>query len=395
MSWLADIRVIDTDTHLSEPADLWSSRAPAGYATRLPHVVDVDGQAQWVIEGALLGPVGGSACITPEGGKTVGLFGMGTPAFEKIHPGAYRVPERLEIMDQLGIWGHILYPNVAGFGAATFIRCTDSKLRVMSAEIYNDAMAEWQEESGGRIMGMGLIPWWDLDAAVREVRRVASLGLHGIVMCWDPHHHGLPDLGEAAWNRYWEACVEESLPVNFHIGSDVHLASALNGAIWHAMNFESIWATVNVNANSTNARIIANLVFSGVFERFPELRTVTVESGVGWLPFFLEVMDHNWRVAKERGQTAHLSLTPSEYCRRHVFANFWFERDALRHTIEVLGPDNVIFETDWPHVVCLYPNTMEYVAESLANFDLTTRRKILQDNAAGLYHVSLPEPAVA
>ena len=136
-------------------------------------------------------------------------------------------------------------------------------------------------------------------------------------------------------------------------------------------------------------RWLANLLISDVPERFPSLKFVSVESGIGWLPFLLEALDYQFgETAPEH--LAHLSMKPSEYFKRQFYGCFWFESKMLGPSIEELGASQVMFETDFPHPTCLYPNVQEYVAEVTQGWSETRRRKILQDNAAALYKIDLP-----
>src|SRR5208337_2643256 len=101
----------------------------------------------------------------------------------------------------------------------TFAKLPDPELRLLTVTLFNDAMVEMQENSGGRLVPMGALPWWDIDTAVAEVQRVHGLGLRGINTTTAPHQHGLPDLGEPYWNPLWEVCSSLDMPVNFHIGA--------------------------------------------------------------------------------------------------------------------------------------------------------------------------------
>src|SRR5207237_460803 len=146
---------------------------------------------------------------------------------EEVHPASYSVPERLELMDACGINAQILYSNILGFGGQHAVKVGD-QLRLASVQIYNDAMAEIQAESGARIFPMALLPWWDVKLSVKEIERTSKLGLRGININSDPHFFvtydgtNLPDLGQEYWNPMWEACEALDLPINFHIGASEH-----------------------------------------------------------------------------------------------------------------------------------------------------------------------------
>ena len=115
---------------------------------------------------------------------------------------------------------------------------------------------------------------------------------------------------------------------------------------------------------------------------------VSVESGIGWIPFMLETMDYELEENAPQ-QAAELSKQPSEYFRDNWYATFWFEQNGgdLQHLIDKVGEDNVMFETDFPHPTCLYPNPLDAVEERMTTLRPETRRKVMGDNAAKLYRI--------
>ena len=171
----------------------------------------------WTIDGEVFGSATGAAVIRPDGSKLFGTEFM-RMGIDEVHAGASQVEPRLAMMDELGIHAQIVYPNVVGFGGQRFANVVDPELKLLCATIYNDAMAEIQDASGGRMFPMAILPWWDIDAAVAEVARIHALGLRGVNTNADPHYDGCPDLGERAWDPLWEACADLAMPVNFHIG---------------------------------------------------------------------------------------------------------------------------------------------------------------------------------
>jgi len=384
---LDGIEIIDADTHLTEPHDLWTSRAPKGWEERVPQVRHVDGELMWTIDGQVLGKAVGAAVILPDGTKSLGTEFMGL-GIDQVHAGASSIGPRLAVMDALGIRAQIVYPNVVGFGGQRFATVVDPDLKVLCATIFNDAMGEIQEESGNRMFPMALVPWWDIDAAVAEVARAHSIGLRGINTNADPQNDGYPDLADRHWDPLWEACADLGMPVNFHIGASATSMSWLGTMPWPSLDDERKLALGSLMVMISNFRTIGNLLLSGVLDRHPNLQVASVESGLGWIPFLLEGLDY------EIGECAphisdHLALKPSEYFRRQIHACYWFERAHLQGALDALGPDNIMFETDFPHPTCLYPDPVARAVEPLADLDAPTRRKLLSTNAARLYRIPL------
>ena len=385
-----DVYIIDADTHLTEPHDLWTSRAPAAFRDRVPHVKpDANGTPTWFVDGEVLSKAGGAAVVKADGSKVFGtqFFGLG---IEDVHAGAYSASERLSTMDELGIGTQIIYPNTFGLGGQTFVKLADPELRLLTVTIFNDAMAEMQSNSGGRLVPMAALPWWDIDVAVGEVERAHRMGLHGINTTTAPHAHGLPDLGESYWNPLWEICSSLKMPVNFHIGAAESDIAWFGTQGWPSLGMDQKLAVGSAMLYLNNASCLANMIFSGVLERHPTLQVVSVESGVGWLPFFMQAVDHQANELPP-GTLDYLSMAPSEYFKRQIHACFWFERTGLDAAIEALGPEHIMFETDYPHPTCTYPNGLDLAAEALAGIaDPQVRRNLMGDNAARLYNLETP-----
>ena len=384
-----DVQVIDADTHLTEAHDLWTRRAPAAYKDRVPHVEEVDGQPTWVVDGSVLGFAGGGGVIDRDEQKFPFSESMVVWGIDRIHEAAFNPDVRLQVMDACGIHRQVLYPNSIGLGGQGLANAvSDPLLRRLCIEIYNDAAAELQERSDRRFLPMPVLPVWDIDECVREVNRVAGLGLRGVNMTSDPQDLGSPDLANRAWDPVWEACAANQLPVHFHIGASLTAMNFYGNYFWPSQHEYVKPAIGGSMLFIGNARVVINTIFAGIFDRFPTLKMVSVESGVGWVPFILETMDYElWENAPV--QAAELSRMPSEYFKDHWYATYWFEKNRgdVQGLIDSVGEDNVLFETDFPHPTCLYPSPLETIEEKMLTLRPETRRKVLGENAAKLYRL--------
>ncbi len=384
---LGAVKVIDADTHLTERHDLWTSRAPAGMKDRMPHVADVDGEATWVVEGAVLGRAGAGGVVGPDRVKGRSFEALYEWTIDKIHPGAYDPVARLEVMDETGIWAQIIFPNVVGLGGQALAQAIeDPALRVLCVEIFNDARAELQDESNNRLLPMAILPAWDIDACVREAHRTAGLGMRGINLTSDPQDQGAPDLASREWDPLWEACSELQMPVHFHIGASLTTMTFFGEYPWASHNDDIKLAIGGTLLFIGNARIVVNIICSGMLERFPELKVVSVESGAGWIPFILEALDYEMSENAPNDRAA-LSMLPSEYFKRQMYATTWFEKTNLPQLVAAVGEDNIMFETDFPHPTCLYPDPLGSAAENMSDLSTTARDKILGGNAKQLYRL--------
>ena len=387
---LADeVRVIDADTHMTERHDLFTARAPKAYVDRVPQVKEIDGKPHWVVDGSVdLGPARGGGVIDRNGDKfpfeECKLNGI-----DWVHQGAWDPEARLKVMDESGIWAQVLYPNAIGIGGQTLANeVKDPALRRLCVEIYNDHMAELQEWSENRFLPMPVLPAWSVDECVVEAERLASLGFRGVNMTSDPQESGSPDLASREWDKLWEVCADLQLPVHFHIGASLTSLNFYGKYFWPSQHQNLKPAIGGTMLFLNNARVVINSIYAGIFDRHPNLKMVSVESGMGWIPFILETIDYEI-LENAPEQAAQLSRKPSEYFQHHWYATFWFEEGGgdLQGLIDRVGEDNVMFETDFPHPTCMYPDPLGTVAPRMATLRPETRRKVLGETAAALYRV--------
>ena len=386
------IKIIDADTHLTEPHDLWTRRAPASIRDRVPQVKMLNGVRSWVIDGDKSIGTGAhpNSAILKQGGKVRDLDKFLKLQFEDVHSGSSSVKERLEVMDEAGVYAQIVYPNILGFGGQAAAK-VDPDLRLACVRIYNDAIAELQEASGQRLFPMALLPWWDVKEAVSETERCVAMGLRGININSDPHCHkdaagnSIPDLGHEHWYPLWEICEDKQLPVNFHIGASETAIDWMGQQGWPSLSRDLRAGISGAMIFFNNGKVVSNLIYSGVLDRYKGLKFVSVESGMGWVPFLMDALDYQ---LAEIASTRKFEKKPSEYFHSNFYACFWFEqgKDAAAMARRV-GIDNVLFETDFPHPTSLYP--IENLEERLGDLDAVERRKVLSLNAAKLYHIKV------
>jgi predicted TIM-barrel fold metal-dependent hydrolase len=395
---MATTAVIDADSHISEPPDLWTSRVPRRYVDDVPTLVRTDdGLDAWTMGGRSLGSVGRNAVagwpgFPPELPKTMA----------ETLPASYDAGARLAYMDEAGIWAQVLYPNVAGFGAQNFLRAADEALKLLCVQAYNDFLVDWCAADPTRLLGVMALPFWDVAAAVKEVERGAAAGLRGVLFTGEPQRFGLPPLGHPHWDPLYAACQAAGLPMHFHIGGgEVDVGADITPERIGAHGYPGTEAYVAVQLFMKNGIQCADLITCGLLPRFPELRFVSVESGTGWLPFMLEAADWSYLGATQPGriggasQPGHVAtegLLPSELFARQVYVTYWFEHAAPTFLTEALPIDNVLFETDFPHTACLYGNIQETIDHGLAHATDEVRRKFLWENAARLYGIPDPPP---
>jgi predicted TIM-barrel fold metal-dependent hydrolase len=380
--------IIDADSHVTEPRDVWTARVPSRYVADVPHVERLDGMDTWVLQGKRLGLVGVTA---PAGWPS--FPPEFPPRFEDCHLGAYDAQARLGYMDEAGIWAQVLYPNVGGFGSENFLGMTDDALKLICVQAYNDFLHEWCSVGPGRLLPVLATPFWDIQATVDEVIRCAGLGARGILFTGEPQRYGLPVIGHPHWNPLWAVATETRMPIHFHIGNAGDLPQLLTPERYEHHGIAATQAYGAVDLFLKNGVQCADLITSGMLARWPELKFVSVESGMGWLPFMLEAADYSWLGAFRPGrQRTSDDILPSELFRDHVYVTYWFEQVAPNHMLDLVPIDNVLFETDFPHTTCLFGNIGSTIEANLGHVPEEVRRKILWENAARLYGIASPPP---
>ena len=381
MTTAEPVRIIDADTHISEPADLWTARVSKKWGDLVLHV-------QWDERRKGMAWFIGDERIAAAPAAAMAGWKEPPPAnpptCEDAHPGAFDAAERLKLMDEEGIYAHILYPNVGGFGSGQFLKLKEPELMLDSVRAYNDFIVEWSAPGNGRLVPLCVLPFWDVEASVKELHRARALGHRGLIFTSEPDTFDQPMLADPYWNPIWAAAQDLGMPVNFHIGSG-DVTTTLRG--YKGNGRQANFAKGSVALFLDNANAVMEIIFGGICARFPDLKFVSVESGIGWVPFLLEAMDWQFLGADVRAGRPDLDLLPSEYCHRQIYACFWFEDTAPRRLLDVIGYKNVLFETDFPHPTSLYPpqTVQEHIASCLADQPEEVRRAVLHDNAAELY----------
>ena len=377
--------VIDADAHVTEPADVWSERLPAKYRDAAPRLVrdEKSGWDVWQVAGGTIASVGHTA--------TAGWpkkFPSAPRNMDEVPLAAHDAVARLQYLDEVGIWAQVMYPNVGGFGNQAFLKMEDPQLQIECVRAYNDWMTDWCSADPRRLLSVTATPFWDVDASVAEVERCAAKGHRGVLFTGEPQRFDLPYLGDAHWDPLWAAAQDANLPISFHIGGG-DIASGFSQGRIRAHGPGAAYVSTSVSLFLTNGAQIADLLTSGVLSRFPDLKFVSVESGIGFLPFILEAADYAYgesSMATDRPGEPK----PSELFLRQVYGCYFFEELGLGRVVEAIGADNVLFETDYPHPICLFGNVRDKIDASLADQPEDVRRKVLWDNAATLYRVGAP-----
>ena len=380
------IKIIDCDTHFTEPPDLFQRLAPARLKDKMPRVVTKDGIVRWYVGDKDFGSYGGNV-VSKDRNKLLGRLSFTN--YDLIHPGSFRVKDRLDEMDKNGIWGHITFQNGGVTQAGALMGLKDPEVIATIIRIYNDACLERMEESGGRIMGMAQLPYWDNKFMLEEARRMIDSGIKGFVLPDRPERAGDAYLGDGGrinpvWEEFFDLCNSTGTPLNFHLNASLDSSTV----IWDNFNFYQTQTVVVMLHTLAISSTIASFMVSGILDKYEDLKLGMIESGIGWIPFVLEILDHQFNEMLVPESTG-LKKRPKEYFAKNFWVSYWFENYAPQHMLDEIGYDRVMFETDFPHPTSIYPGIQERAVESIGHLDYDKRKMILSTNAATLFNIDL------
>lgn len=361
-------KIISVDDHVVEPPDLWSSRLPARFRDRGPRIVRETGGMdptthQWTptSDGVLADVWYYDGLRSPlnrlSAAVGLGELGFGFTTFDEIHPGAWKQRERLAAMDANHVDVSICFPNtLPRFCGQTFMEQDDKELSLLCVQAYNDwIIDEWCAGDGhGRLVPLTLIPLWDVDLAVAEVRRCAELGSHAIAFSENPHPLGLPSIHSGAWDPLFAACEDTETVVCMHIGSSSRMPQTSPDAPF-------IVSSTLTFQNAMGSMI--DFVFSGTLERFPKLTIAYSEGQVGWMPYVMERMDKLWEERSDNSFGTSLKNPPTSYLEGRMYGCIFDDETGLAAR-DRIGMDRITFEVDFPHADTTYPDT-EIVATKI------------------------------
>ena len=387
---LTDIPIIDTDSHVMEPPDLWTSRmSRKKWGDRIPHLVldERRDEMRWLIGGKRLTGVANWATAgwhepPPSHPRTL----------EEAEPGAWNPEARLARMDDFGIWAQALYPNLLTFSGHAFRAMGDDELIMESIRAYNDFLTDFASVDPKRFVLLSVLPYWDVEASIAELLRCRDKGHHGVCFLSKPYKIGLPPLHDPHWEPLFSVAQETGMSLNFHVGFQEFGEDDFKSML-STKAARSDYAKLSAMSYLGNAETVADLTLFGVCHKYPELNFMLVESGFGWLPYYVEALDWQWHNSGASKAYPEMEL-PSFYFRRQVYGSFWFEKDTVNRMIDLYA-DNITFESDYPHPTSLSPGPAssaktprETILESLDGIPTDVCRKVLHDNAARLYHLS-------
>ena len=374
---MADYRVISSDSHVAEPDDLWTTRAESKFRGRAPHIEHLEEGDFWFCDGVRIGSMSAS-------GVNLGLrfdqrekLRIEQIRVEESRPGGYIPEEHVKDMDIDGVDVSILYPTVGLFQ----FRVPDSDLLTSCFRTYNDWLAEFCKPFPQRLKGIAMLNIDDVGQSVKELERCAKMGLAGGMMTVYPSSgqgYYLPK-----YDRLWAAAQDLGMPIGMH-----QLTERPGQESGENTGRTFMRASIPTNTDHWIRMSISDMIFTGVFERFPKLQIGAVEFELSWAPHFLERMDFNYdeRSARNEFHRFKNDMFPSDFFHRNVFLGF--QEDGLGIKLrDMIGVDQILWGSDYPHTESTFPRSRQVLEEILVDCSEDEKAKIAGGNAARIYNV--------
>lgn len=374
--------VIDADAHIVEPPHLWTKWLAPEFHKYAPKMVkDPEGGDAWQYgEGIAAAPIGlvvvkrGRKYSDPDY-KWTGL------KMDQVNQGCFYGEPRLKEMDEDGVDAEVLYSPVRA--AAHFMAPGNDEVALAGVQAYNNWLhQEFCAPDHKRLIGLGLIPNIGIEGAIKELERVHAMGMKGVtLMAWPSGNDNISPDDEP----FWAAAERLGMPVSIHIRlSGKEGVKAMTGAlITKTKNPLHPLVGMSTTAMADSPKLVAELIFQGVFDRYPKLKFGLGETNIGWVPAFLEMMDdhydrdHHW-------SNCHLKKRPSEYWKSNFHATYIIDRFGMRNR-HAIGVETIMFSTDYPHHRCDWLETQRIIKEHMEGVPEAERKAILAGNAARLY----------
>jgi predicted TIM-barrel fold metal-dependent hydrolase len=363
--------LVSVDDHIIEPRDLFERHIDRKWAARAPRLL-YDAQRRmetWTWEYGASGQSFINTVVTLPNHEWG--FDPGTQA--EIRPGCYDVKERVRDMDANGVLASLCFPSFPGMAGGLFAKATDRDLALACVRAYNDwHIDDWCASHPGRFIPLAVSPIWDGEAAAAEVRRVARKGATAITFTEDTEAFGLPSIHTGAYDSFFAACAEEGVVVAIHIGSAAQGFPGRDSEPLHVRYTMPTWNSLPC---------AANLLWSHLLRKYPDLKFALSEGGTSWIPGFLDRMERHYHV--QRWAKPDLGgLTPTEVFRRNFLACFICDPSGLLLR-DRIGIDNIAYEVDYPHSDCTWPNSADELWEHLELARCTDEEiaKITHENA--------------
>ncbi|MCU0272238.1 MAG: amidohydrolase [Acidimicrobiales bacterium] len=372
--------VISVDDHVVEPPHAFEGRLPAKFAEQAPRVVETDdGGESWLYDGELLPNVGFNAVV----GRPVSEYSFEPTRFDQMRRGAWDIAARIADMDLNGVYGSLCFPSfLPGFTGQRLQLGKDPELALAAVRAWNDFMLEeWCGHEPGRMIPLQLPYLLDPAVAAEEVRRNAARGFKALTFSEAPHQLGLPSLHSGHWDPLMAALEETGTALCLHVGSS---------GTSPATSPDAPSDTIGVLFFGYAMFAAVDWLYSRIPVRFPDLRIVLSEGGIGWVAGLLDRLEHVRKYDSMYGTWNDVELSPADTFRR----NFWvcaIDDPSAFVQRDVIGVENILVESDYPHADSTWPHTQEKLAVQLQGLPEADVERITWRNASEVFRHPVPE----
>jgi predicted TIM-barrel fold metal-dependent hydrolase len=383
--------MISSDSHIIEPPDLWERWLAPEFRARAPkRVKDEEGGDAWLYnDGGAPAPLG---LVTVTRGRPREELRWSGARYETINQGNYRGEHRVAEMLEDGVVAEVIYSPQRTM--RHFMLGTEDDFHLAGIRAYNDWLAkDFCAKAPDRLIGVGQMPSVGTEAAIDEMRRCQAMGLRGVLLSAWPS--GNTNLSEAD-DPFFAEAERLGLPVSIHCGLSARGKVAAKpktpmeekAARGEATGGRQVSALSGAGLD-TMPLIMGEIILTGLLDRFPRLRFVSVEAGIGWVPYYCEQMDDRYERNKYWAKI-RLERLPNSYVRSNWYFTFIIDRYGVKNRHDI-GLDNIMWSTDYPHHGCDWPNSRRVVAEMMQDMPAAERRKVIHENAARLYDIRVGE----
>jgi len=371
---LNDLIVVSVDDHIVEPPTMWDNHLTLEQKSFAPKLKrDANGKDFWLYEDRQVGGIGLNAVV----GRMREEYGCEPISFDQMRRGAWDIHSRIEDMNANGILACLNFPSVVAFDGALFHKFRNRKNALTLLKAYNDwHIDEWCGSYPGRNIPNAIVPYWDVNETVAEIRRVVAKGCHAISFSDNPALRGQASIHDPQWEPLWKVCADNQVVINIHIGS--------GAAAPHASSLSPIDAWITTMPISI-VNSAADWLFLKALQRYPTLKICLSEGGIGWIPYFLERADftfehhHAWTHSDFGGRK------PSDIFREHFMTCFIDDNFGLAN-LDRIGADNVCYECDYPHSDSVWPESATLLLDSVKHLPDADIAKITHGNALRLFN---------
>ena len=372
--------VVDMDSHVMEPPDLWQNYLEPQYRDRAIRIErNADGVETLIVDDkALL--TGRLAALGGAEHDAIQTFTDPDLSYLDGCPKAsYDTDARVQLLDEWGVDMGVVFPTIG----ILWDKEDDPALAMAYARAYNNWQWDFAKPALDRILPIAHIPLYDVSLAHQELERCLKLGFKGMFLAPEPVCGKRPSHPD--FDPVWQLLIDADLPICIHLIVRFDRVVNLSATQWWDTSKESPDTVFSFGLGGTMQLIpaVAALVCDGLFERHPKLKVAIVESGAGYVRYLMDRLDEKYARFKA---ASSLPCPPSEYIRE----NFWFVMDPSEGSIDaqcdLVGEDKFLWGSDYPHVDS-HMTAMEEVHAALAPMSEHRRNLVLGDNARTLFRL--------